>query len=404
MLTKEQNEMLTQVGPGTPGGELLRRYWHPVAVSVQLAENPVKSVRILGEDLTLYRDRQGRLGLIGQRCPHRLVDLKFGIPEDDGLRCPYHGWLFDPQGNCLEQPFEEYTNPQARFKDKIKIKSYPVRELGGLLFTYMGPAPVPLLPRWDLLVREDLKAAIEIHELPCSWLQCMDNSLDPIHFEHLHAVFGNYQLKKLGRPPAMFPARHIKIAFDKFEYGIYKRRLLEGEPEEIDDWQIGHPILFPNTLAVGEEYRPMLQIRIPVDDTHTLHLMYVTQQREERGPRPTAPVLRRSLYEADGKTIIADNIPKQDELAWVGQGPISQRPREHLGVSDTGIIMYHKLLHEEIDKVARGEDPLGVVRDSAVNEPMIVIRREKKGYEAFQSTLEAEYDHVGRDLAATAVS
>jgi len=397
--TEAQNEQLTQVGPGTPMGALLRSYWQVVGTVAQIDDEPVQKVRLLGEDLTLFRTEGGEYGLVDDVCPHRCISLEYGIPQENGLRCAYHGWLFSPDGSCLEQPFEEYTNPQARFKDKIRIKSYPVQELGGLLFTYMGQAPAPLLPRWDLLVRDDLEAAIDIHPLDCNWLQCMDNSLDPIHFEHLHAVFGNYQMKKLGRPPAMFPAKHVKIAFDKFEYGIYKRRLLEGEPENIDDWQIGHPILFPNTLAVGEQHRPMLQIRIPVDDTHTLHLMYVTKQREDRGPRRTPEVIVRSLYEPDGRTIIADNIPKQDELAWVGQGPISQRTREHLGASDVGVIMYHKMLVEEMDKVARGEDPLGTVRDRAVNEPMIRIRRESKGYDAFRSELVAEYDRVDHALA-----
>ena len=396
--TQEQNEQLTQVGPHTPMGNLLRCYWQVIGTVFELEQEPVQKVRLLGEDMTLFRTEAGEYGLIDDVCPHRCISLEYGIPQENGLRCAYHGWLFDPQGRCLEQPFEEYTNPQARFKDKIRIKSYPVQALGGLLFTYMGAAPVPLLPRWDLLVRDDLDAVIEVHDLPCNWLQCMDNSLDPIHFEHLHAVFGNYQLKKLGRPPAMFPARHIKIDFDRFEYGIYKRRLLEGEPEDIDDWQIGHPILFPNTLAVGEEHRPMLQIRIPVDDTHTLHLQYVTSHRASAGERRPAEVFRKPLYEPDG-TIIADTIPKQDELAWVAQGPISQRTREHLGVSDKGIILYHKMLFEEMAKVAQGEDPLGVVRDPAVNEPFIRIRRERQGYQAFRSNFETEYEKVGHALA-----
>ena len=128
MLTAEQNEMLTRVGPGTPMGELLRRYWYPVCTSKDLKENPVRSVRILGETLTLYRDRRGRLGLIGQRCAHRGVDMKCGIPEEEGLRCPYHGWLYDSTGQCIAQPSEANENI---FKSRIKIPSYPVEELGG---------------------------------------------------------------------------------------------------------------------------------------------------------------------------------------------------------------------------------------------------------------------------------
>jgi 5,5'-dehydrodivanillate O-demethylase len=383
--TQEQNERWTRVGAGTPVGELLRRYWQVIGTAAELEKEPVQKVRLLGEDLTLFRTEGGEYGLVDQACPHRCMSMEYGIPQEKGLRCAYHGWLFAPSGQCLEQPFEEYTNPQARFKDKVRIKAYPVQELGGLVFAYLGPQPAPLLPRWDLLVRDDLEAMIEMHLLPCNWLQCMDNSMDPIHFEHLHGVFGNYQLKKLGRPAAMFPARHVKIDFERFEYGIFKRRLLEGEPETIDDWQIGHPVLFPNILAVGEEHRPMLQIRIPIDDTTTMHLQYLTKKKDVPGPRGYVPARRVPLFNEDGK-IIADSIPKQDELAWVAQGAISDRPREHLGASDRGIILYRKVLEEQLDKIERGEDPIGVVRDPAVNEPWIQLRRERVGYQAFQST------------------
>src|SRR5439155_9997305 len=167
--------------------------------------------------------------------------------------------------------YEETVNPEARFKDKVRIKAYPVQELSGMVYAYMGPAPAPLLPRWDILARDDLDKVVEIHPLPCNWLQTMDNAADPVHFEHLHAVFGNYQRKKLGLPPGMTAARHLEIAFDRFDYGIMKRRLLEGEdPETSEDWKVGHALLFPSTLAVGVSAAPTLQIRTPVDDTHTI--------------------------------------------------------------------------------------------------------------------------------------
>src|SRR5579883_27279 len=381
--TQEQNERLTRVGPGTPMGNLLRRYWKVVGFATELEREPVQRVRLLGEDLTLFRTERGEYGLIGDVCPHRCMSMEYGIPAEDGLRCAYHGWLWAPDGRCLEQPFEETVNPEARFKDKVRIASYPVQELGGMVWAYLGPQPAPLLPRWDLLAREDLHASAEVHDLPCNWLQCMDNSLDPTHFEHLHAVYGNYVLKKLGRKPSLFPAKHVKIAFDKFEYGIYKRRLLEGEPETIDDWQIGHPVLFPNILAVGEESRPRFQIRVPVDDTHTMHIWYRTTPCQP-GARGPMRVKRSSPFNEDGK-IIADTIPYQDMAAWIGQGPISPRHREHLGAGDVGVIMYHKMLVEEMEKVERREDPLGTIRDAAANEPYIRIRRERVGYEAFRS-------------------
>ena len=152
MLTQEQNEMLTQVGKGTPMGELLRRYWHPIAASAELEEKPTKVVRLLGEDLVLYKNKSGEIGLIDRFCPHRRVDLSYGIPEYEGLRCMYHGWMFNRHGQCIEQPFEETVRPDGRFKKKVTVAAYPVEELGGLLFAYLGPNPAPLVPRWYLFV------------------------------------------------------------------------------------------------------------------------------------------------------------------------------------------------------------------------------------------------------------
>ena len=140
MLSVEQNKLLTQVGPGTPTGELMRRYWHPIAGSAEMRENPTKGVRILGEDLVLYKDRSGGLGLIQESCPHRRVNLLYGIPEQQGIRCPYHGWLFDESGRCLEMPAEA---PDSTFKDRVTARTYPVQELGGLIFAYLGPKPAP---------------------------------------------------------------------------------------------------------------------------------------------------------------------------------------------------------------------------------------------------------------------
>ena len=395
--TKEQNERLTRVGPGTPMGNLLRRYWQPVAVAVELDQEPVRRVRFLGEDLTLYRSEAGAYGLITDVCPHRCTSLEFGIPDRHGLRCPYHGWVFDAQGNCVEQPFEDRAFPEARYKEKIHVTAYPVVELGGMLFAYFGPQPAPLVPRWDLLVRDDLDRVVEIHRLPCNWLQCMDNAADPVHFDYLHAEYGNYVLKKLGRPPGMTPARHVRIEFDVFRYGIMKRRLLEGESEDADDWKIGHPLLFPNILAVGNEGRASLQYRIPVDDITTLQFAYRTNVRPPGAPAEPIAVKYSELFDANRK-LIADSIPKQDMLGWVAQGPISDRTREHLTASDAGVILYHKLLTDNLARVERGEDPMGVIRDRDENEPMVDIRRERDGLRPFEIQ-DRTYNERIRDLA-----
>ena len=381
-------------------GELLRRYWHPVGTTVELDEEPVRNVRLMGEDLTLFRSAAGEYGLVDHRCPHRCMAMEYGIPDERGIRCCYHGWLFGLDGTCLEQPYEERMDPGSQFREKTPIKAYPVQELGGLLFAYLGPEPVPLLPRWYILVRDDLDVAIAIHELPCNWLQCMDNAADPMHFEYLHGELGNYALKKQGKPPAMVPAPHVKIAFDVFEYGIMKRRLLEGEPEDVDDWTTGHPMLFPNLLSVGVHATPTLQIRVPVDDTNTVQFAYRCSRREPGADPKPMVVKRPSLFNEDGK-IIPDTIPYQDMLGWVGQGPITDRTREHLGKSDEGVILFRKLLEEQLDRVANGEDPMGVIRDRAENEPWINIKRETNRLGAFEVEYEDTFDTLQR-MADTA--
>src|SRR5581483_11267034 len=161
MLTHEENDFLTRVGPGTPAGQLLRRYWHAVAAAAELsAEKPKKRVRILGENLVLYREPGGKFGLVAERCSHRGASLYYGFVEDGGIRCAYHGWKYDGCGKCVEQPFE---NPASGFKEKIQHTAYPVQNLGGMLYAYLGPADKkPLLPKWDLLVRRDGVKKVDI--------------------------------------------------------------------------------------------------------------------------------------------------------------------------------------------------------------------------------------------------
>jgi len=399
MMTKQENDRLTRVGAGTPMGQLLRRYWHAIATTVDLDRDPVRRIRVLGENLTLFRSTSGELGLIAERCAHRGVDLEYGIPDARGLRCPYHGWLYDRKGRCIEMPFDDRVRQGNRGRAQICIDAYPAQELGGLIFAYLGPEPVPLLPRWDVLARPEFDRAAQIHVLPCNWLQCMDNSADPMHFEYLHAELGNYTLKKQGKPPAMKPQRHVKIGFDRFKYGLMKRRLLEGESEDVDDWRVGHPLVFPNILAQGAAHAPTLQIRTPIDDTHTLHFGYRTRLRKPGAAPKPFEVVHEKLFDEHGK-VIADNIPQQDMLAWVAQGPISDRTREHLAASDTGIALYRRLLDEALDAVTRGEDPIAVIRDPKENEPWINLNREDETLRAFDSKYKGLFDRIERMGAA----
>ena len=379
MLTKEQNEQLTQTTPGTPMGETLRRYWWPLGTRLELEKEPVQPIRLLGENLTLFKSERGEIGLLAERCAHRAISLAYGIPQPNGLRCAYHGWTYDTEGHVVDMPFKPACLP-------LKIKAYPVEELGGLVWAYLGPEPRPLLPRWEGLVRDDIVRTISFKPLPCNWVQCMDNSMDPVHFEHLHGYYWDWYNRKRGIDRAVRTARHLKIEFDVFEYGVYKRRLVEGEPEDHDDWTVGHPIIFPYILVVGPGVNFTYQIRVPVDDTHTMHIIYAGRPRKSEEPLQESVPSRREQVEYDelGR-VDAPFVVRQDEMAWIGQGPISDRTQEHLATSDKGVALYHNLILENIDKVERGEDPMGTVRDSAKNHPYIAFRRESESKKMLQS-------------------
>ena len=372
MLTKEQNERLTRVGVGTAMGDLMRRYWHPIAALAQMKDRDTLPVRIFGEDLVLYRDLSGTYGLLEARCPHRSMSLVYGIPEECGLRCPYHGWRFDETGACIEQPYEETEDPEARFKDKVTTKAYEVAVLGGMIFGYLGPKPVPVLPKWDLFVMEDCVRDIGFAIVPCNWLQIMENSLDPVHVEWLHRYMRNYVLGKLGKHEKQRPVeKHAKVGFEEFEYGITKRRILEGNSEADDDWAIGHPVVFPNYLKTGNTF----QIRVPMDDERTAYWWYrcftkesgvpIEPQAPEDIPMYTTPVPQ---LDPAGRPQwdVLDNNSGQDLVAWITQGPITDRTKETLGRSDRGVILYRKQLEEGLQAVAEGKDPRNVFRDPAM--------------------------------------
>jgi 5,5'-dehydrodivanillate O-demethylase len=370
MLSIEDNELLTRVGPGTPMGELLRRYWHPIAASGELARRPTKEVTILGEELVLYKDRSGALGLIGRRCPHRRVSLVYGVPEDDGLRCQYHGWKFDQSGQCTEAPFEDTVNPEARFRDRIKLPGYPVQELGGLVFAYLGPQPAPLLPHWAPLTWDEAVHDIAITELPCNWLQCQENSLDPVHTEWLHGNYAQFVREQYGEPDGWMPRRstlrHQKIGFKAWKYGISKHRLLEGFTEDSDIWKVGHPIIFPNILLVGSPFDAVLQFRVPIDDTHTYHVSHSTWRAAPGATAPEQPEVPYRyvrLRDEDGSFATQSFQFNQDFMAWITQGEIALRDQERLGESDKGVIMFRQMLKQQIELVRDGGEPMNVFRE-----------------------------------------
>jgi 5,5'-dehydrodivanillate O-demethylase oxygenase subunit len=374
MLTQAQNDRLSQVGPGTPMGEVLRRYWHPIATVPELDEEPVLAIKLLGENLVLYRTENGDMGLVAQRCPHRGASLAYGIPEEDGLRCPYHGWKFNAAGSCLEQPAEP---DDSTFKERVHIPAYPVQELGGLIWAYLGPEPVPLLPRFEIFARPDMDHDVGISRLPCNWVQVAENTVDPLHIEYLHMKYTNYVHRRLGKPEVAV-RHHERTAYDVFEYGIMKRRMWEGDSEDSDEWTVGHPQLLPGTAVVvmGDGWL-QFQIRVPQDDYNTIIYWYNGRVQDPgQAPAPRIAVWENPWQDGQGRFLV-ESLNGQDMMAMVSQGGISDRRTERLGSSDKGVIAYRQLLLEQIGRLERGDDVMGTVRDPARNEPWIELPKER---------------------------
>ena len=408
MESVKQNKLLTEVGRGTPMGELMRRYWQPIGAAVDLESKWTRRVRLLGEDLVIFKDRQGRLGLIAEQCPHRRASFAHGIPTENGIRCPYHGWEYNAQGKCIHQPNEQ---DKCAFRDKVSTDAYPVQEMGGMLFAYMGPQPQPLLPRWDGFVAQGTIRIMGRTILPINWLQIMENSLDPVHTEWLHGHHYEFLKEQEGIKVAI-STRHLKIDFKEFEYGMTKHRLLEGHSEDGDDWKVGHPIVFPNMLAVGngdEKSRYYsFQMRVPVDDTHTMHLWFNAYVPPQGVTVPRHLLEKVHTYEVpfmdDKGEFIVDNVDGQDMMAWISQGAIADRSLENLGATDKGIVMYRRMLKREMQKVQAGIDPMGIVRDSARNERIDLPNEKKKhhnsdGFTSFMMRTHAKYSPIANDLS-----
>ena len=361
MLSREENELMTRVGPGTPAGEMLRRYWWPVAFSEELmAKGKPTKVRLLGEDFVLFRDGGGRLGLLALHCSHRGTSLEFGRVEDAGIRCCYHGWLYDLRGQCLEQPAEP---EDSTFKDRIQHPAYRADEAGGLIFTYVGPDPAPLLPSYDLLVRDDGCRVVGGGEEFCNWLQRAENSADGAHSIALHAA--GYPNMALKRP---------KITWEPTKVGLRETTWVEG----VSRPRITH-FIFPSHIRhsaarVGESPRQVIRFRVPTDDVTTT-TFWIDFYPHKDG-QPAQPVaLRTKGFRKDKPGAyerVEDgwwNLPnrEQDRVAQETQGIIADRTKENLATSDQGIIMLRKMIKGAIDAVARGEDPIGVFRDANAN-------------------------------------
>jgi 5,5'-dehydrodivanillate O-demethylase oxygenase subunit len=379
MLTPEEQERVTHVGRGTPAGEWLRRYWHPIALSDRWegiktlwnCDEPVTfkgragtvashgaavgtftgkptPVRILGEDLVLFRDGSGQLGLLGLRCPHRGASFEYGRIRAEGIECCYHGWLFDVGGQCLAQPAEPVD---SSFKDKVRHVAYPVRELGGMIWAYLGPGEPPILPKLDVVAREDGVRAVENFGLwGCNYFQVLENSPDTTHTAILHGGAG-------GERSDIWGKEIPEVDWEEDEYGIKCR----ARRTNYDRYT---HIVIPTTNRLPQPWpggkfkwpRGSAIFRTPVDDTHTLILSVVFTPYLDGKPPELPP----------GCTFdITDQLHVhrlQDYQAIVSQDEVYDRTTERLGASDRGVILLRKIIMEGIAAVERGEEPKGVWR------------------------------------------
>ena len=361
MLSPDNNRLLTQVGPGTPMGDYLRRYWHPIGAVSEFKAPGARAIRLFGEDLVLFQDLSGGFGLIDRHCPHRRADLSYGYVEACGLRCNYHGWLFGADGQCLEQPYDDIAAPKSRFKDKIRTTAYPVQALGGLLWTYMGAEPAPLLPDWEPFSWANGFTQIVFADVPCNWLQCQENSIDPIHFEWMHS---NWSVRLADRTGPYGP-RHLKVDFEEFDFGLIYKRIREDTSEAHDLWTVGRVALWPTGFYLGDHF----EWRTPIDDENTLSITWAFSRVPtecEPYEQPSIPSWRGPIRDEDGRWITS-HVMNQDFVAWVGQGVVADREKEHLAASDKGVLMMRRRFMADLEAVARGEEPKGLIRDPAKN-------------------------------------
>ena len=393
MISAEENQLLTQINPNTPCGELLRRYWQPVALSEELPNGgaPLK-VKILGEELVLFRDDQERLGLIGLHCAHRGTDLSYGRIEDGGLRCLYHGWLYDVCGRVLEQPGEPGGGAH---RQEIRHLAYPCQEVGGIILTYMGPGEPPLLPNYEFLtVPAEYRTVTKIFH-GCSYLQGNEGNIDPVHLSFLHQCLDEAQFARRRTVPGSTVTDNTLLGEDiaptiDVEVTDYGLRIYTVRDAGRDKRYIRITnFVMPNLSAfggstVGAGYS--IHWHVPIDDTH--HWKYIfafsrekpldefmrTRSRTELTADYRLTRNAANRYQQDRESMTTQtftgmgvNFQAHDAFATESQGPVQDRTAEHPVTSDKAIIAARKLLLNAMKTAQDGRDPQHVIRDARSN-------------------------------------
>ena len=421
MLSKEQNDLVTQTGPDTPGGKLFRQYWQPIALVADIEDDQPIALKVMDEELVLFRDEEGKLGLLGLHCPHRGGDLSYGRIEAGGLRCVYHGWVFDVNGKCLEQPAEP---PGHEFCNRIKQKSYPLKVLGGMIFTYMGTGEPPALPEWECLLAPESHRFISRSREHCNWLQGFEGDIDPYHLSFLHLALNRAKTgvgtSAIGPFHEFFTKGVPRMEVERTDFGvrIYAMRDL-GDQSYL---RLSNYVL-PNIAAVaggaidGDGY--MMLWHVPIDDVShvkyqlafkrskpvdiekekadaVMHWKLGSSQLPERNATNRWMQDRKSMKD-EWFAGLGSSFALHDNWATETMGPIYDRSQEHLGHGDKGIVGARRALLQAIeDQAAGGEIPFHLGERQAmkdkINEIVVtsLLAPDKDKYrEVFQDLLAA---------------
>ncbi len=395
MLSREENDILTQVGPGTPMGEVFRRFWLPALLSNELPEpdGPPLRFRLLGEDLVAFRDTHGQVGVIDSACPHRLAHLFFGRNEESGLRCVYHGWKFDIKGNCVDMPSEP---AESNFKDKVKIGAYPVKEFGGCVWLHMGPGDFqPELPQMEWCRLPDTHRELSRWIQDSNYMQGAEGEIDTAHTSFLHKRFdpnANENPDRRGAETQVYGQRDGApvLTVEDTDYGfVYGSRRNTGEENYY--WRVTQWMLPIYSITAGP--RPGWpqggRAYVPIDDEHTSVIQYyfsagdpITEQ--ERVGLRISPTLEQVTYRMSDGALLdtwrdirnADNdymldreaqktvsftgiftARSQDEMVTDGMGAVADRTKEHLGTTDAAIIRARRMLLKLARDLQEGVEP-----------------------------------------------
>ena len=385
---RRQTDLMTQTGPGTPAGNLLRSYWQPIIILSDFpAGSPPRPVRVMGEDLVLFRDDKGRPGLLGMQCPHRRAD---GRAEHGGLRCIYHGWLFDIEGNCLHQPAE----PQGGlYRGNIKHLAYPCIERSGAIWAFMGKGEAPLFPNYPALLGSDAYRFTASWKSNCNYLQANEGNIDPVHTSYLHSydlTDANEYSRKSASVFAVDTAPKLSVYPSRYGLRIFAERRMQDSGKRI--LRVTNFIM-PNACAIGGSESGLgrgglsMFWHVPIDDTHhwrmefTFHSkkrlpydvfnrLYSAERLPDGGSRRNAD--NRYMQDRDRMSAeyigMGHNFPTHDLFVTESQGEVLDRTQEHLVTSDVAIVRARRQLLAAIKDVEEKRDPIGVIRNSNDND------------------------------------